>query len=82
MLGPSLGAAPGPVVAVGRGGLVRKGVDVGSRLWVAVATGEHAASPPSIPIAPIFKASRREIRLFMSVPPKEKPSATWHQSWI
>jgi hypothetical protein len=46
-----------------------EGAAVGRGAFVAVALGEQATSPPSIPNAPSFKASRREIFLDMEVPP-------------
>ena len=71
-------AAPGADVAdiadgagmlVGENGEV-VGNTVGNSDSVAVAMGEQAASPPSIPSAPTFKASLREIFLVMAVPLK------------
>jgi len=62
-------------VAVGTGGFVGSGRAVGTSASVAVATGEQAASPLSMPSAPTFKASRREIFLFMGIPPKRKLQA-------
>jgi len=72
-VGPSMGAAPGTDVADGAGMLVGNGEAIGTKVSVAWAIGEQAASPPSIPSAATFKASLREILLVMAIPPKSKP---------
>jgi hypothetical protein len=61
-VGPAVGVVPGTVVAaVGTDVLVGNGAYVGSKVSVARATGEQAASPPRKPSAPTFSASLREI---------------------
>jgi hypothetical protein len=69
-VGPAVGVVPGTGVVVGAAVIVGKGVRVGSMASVARAAGEQAASPPSIPSAPTFKASLREIFCVMALPLK------------
>jgi hypothetical protein len=71
----AVGAVPGEDVPVGAGALVGKET-VGKKVSVARAMGEQAANPPSIPSAPTFIASLREIFLVMAVPPKSKRRIT------
>jgi hypothetical protein len=70
-VGPAVGVAPGAEVAAGIDVLVGNGAYVGNKASVARAAGEQAASPPSVPIAPIFNASLRESLFVMALPPKE-----------
>jgi hypothetical protein len=69
-VGPAVGVVPGTAVAVGAAVIVGNGVREGSMALVARATGEQAANPPSIPSAPTFKASLREIFFVMAIPLK------------
>jgi len=57
-------------VADGADVMVGNGEAAGSRDWVAWATGEQAANPPSMPSAPTFNASLREIFFVMAIPLK------------
>jgi hypothetical protein len=70
VIAPGVGVVPGREVAAGAVVLVGNGEYVGNNDSVARATGEQAASPPSIPSAPTFNASLREIRFVMTLPPK------------
>jgi hypothetical protein len=67
---------PGEDVADGAGTLVGNVETVGKTASVAWAMGEQAANPPSIPSAPTFNASLREILLVMAIPPKSKQRIT------
>jgi hypothetical protein len=64
-----VGIVPGNDVAAGANVFVGNGEYVGKTASVARALGEQAANPPSIPSAPTFKASLREI-FVMTIPPK------------
>jgi hypothetical protein len=69
VVGPAVDVVPGNEVAAGAKVFVGNGEYVGKTTSVARVTGEQAANPPSIPSAPTFKASLREI-LVMTIPPK------------
>ena len=71
-VGPAVDAVPGTDVAGGADVMIGNGEAVGNNDSVARATGEQAANPPSIPSAPTFKASLREILLVITIPPKSK----------
>ena len=66
---PAVGVVPGADVMAGAGVFVGNGAYVGNTDSVARAAGEQAAKPLSIPSAPTFKASLREI-FVMTIPPK------------